>query len=130
MAQLQSLTVRVDFAAPALSFLSVAAVVVTLGDASESCARLSDEFAMAGDDTGNLFVAKPVLNPAGGALVAEGVKVHPSDRYLELVAAIANEAKARVVFSDHGWPILSVGEGSPTVTEGEVAAKRLPGGAT
>jgi hypothetical protein len=61
-----------------------------------------------------------------GATARTGVFLfQPVDWYLQWVAALARETGDTIAF-DHGWPILSVGSRSPTVTEDQGAGNCSP----
>ncbi|MFZ5666932.1 MAG: hypothetical protein ACOY7L_17100 [Pseudomonadota bacterium] len=57
------------------------------------------------EDAVDLFFAEPVLRTADGALECA---LKPSQRYIELVAAIARDGNVAVDCSGHGWPVLSI----------------------
>jgi hypothetical protein len=80
------------------------------------------------DDGGNICRFETLADAAGGTLELVSIKVLPSDRFLELMTAIAGERDDVSFVLRHGWPILSVGRvAAPTVAEagGESIA---PGG--
>ena len=74
----------------------------------------------------HLFFGEAVCGPANGAYE---LIFNPSDRYLELVSAVASDADVACNFDVHGWPILSVGGTSPTVTEAGGESISARGGA-
>ena len=124
-----------DTAPMQASFASVFEHLAASRGAAEEVARRfpaafvhcgGDTFELA-DDAGDLLFAQMVDGPAFRAGKIDALKFDPSDRYLEAVAAIAAlDGQVNVAF-DHGWPILSVGDGSTTVTEAGGAAS-IPGG--
>lgn len=70
-----------------------------------------------------LFVVRGhIPTPGAGELV---MLVQPSERYGEMMAAIARDLKLEIV-DVHGWPVLSVGVGTSTVSE--AAGESIPGG--
>lgn len=79
-----------------------------------------------GDDTSDLILVEPVGRAAVGAFVLEPLKVSPSDRYLEFVAAIAAHGDAEISRYEHGWPILSSVGRSTTMAEGAAESIRSP----
>lgn len=75
-----------------------------------------------GVDPGDLIFGEPVFGAADGALK---LVINPSDRYLDLVAAITRDGDVSSDFDVHGWPILSVipaGIVSPSIAESSEAA--------
>lgn len=79
----------------------------------------------------SLFRSNSSARLTGGALDKFVVSFDPSERYLELVAAIAVDCENLTVFFSHGWPLLSVGTDSPpTVTEAGGARNLTGGGLT
>ena len=77
------------------------------------------------DERLDLLVCELVDHSAGGATKLEALKLDPSDRYLEAVAAVARDGHANVFFR-HGWPILSSVCCSTTIADGEGGATALP----
>lgn len=65
-------------------------------------------------DAVSLFFGEPVMGAADGAL---HLVLKPSDRYLELVSAVAGDFGMACDLDVHGWPILSVVGRTPTVAE-------------
>lgn len=57
------------------------------------------------EDAVDLLFAEPVLRTADGALECA---LKPSQRYIELVSAIARDGNVAVDCSGHGWPVLSI----------------------
>lgn len=82
-----------------------------------------------GDHGGDLFVCEPVGLAAAGASELQGLKVSPSKRYNELVTAIAASGHGYGIRVVHGWPILSVDDRKPTVTEAGAVTSRSGEGA-
>jgi hypothetical protein len=74
-------------------------------------------------ESGDLFVAEPACRSAGGAAILNGLQLEPSDRYRELVAAIADECDDVSIRVTHGWPILS---DSSAVSLAELAVESIP----
>lgn len=88
---------------------------------------LRDLIAQAVDDPVDLGLGE-VVNAS--ALGADEIRLRcdPSDRYCELVAAVAANSGDRFGLDvRHGWPILSVGDRTPTVTEAG-GVRNAPGG--
>ncbi len=56
------------------------------------------------DNAGHLFIAEPIPCPADRAFK---FFIGPSNRYLELVTAIASDGDYSVDFDFHGWPSLN-----------------------
>lgn len=79
------------------------------------------------DDGSDLVVCEPIDLTATGATKLHTLKVAPSQRYNEIVSAIAACGDGYGIFVSHGWPILSIGSRVPIVAEarGESIA---PGG--
>lgn len=108
--------------------LSLGAVFDVLATSRSAANRFSEAFPGVFDSDGaggfnlsedrlDLIIRETVAPPAGRTDNVQSLELNPSDRYLETVAAIvASDGQLDAVFS-HGWPILSVGSGSPTVTE-------------
>lgn len=67
-------------------------------------------------DFGDLFVVEPVDRAALGTDEVR-LAVNPSDRYLDLVAAVAGDDDVSCNLDVHGWPILSVVARTSTVAE-------------
>ena len=78
-------------------------------------------------DIGDLIVCESILCSADGTGDLR-ISVNPSERYVELVAAIGRDGDVSFDLDVHRWPILSVGGDTPTVAEGEGAEHALPGG--
>lgn len=76
-------------------------------------------------DAGDLIFGKPVSVSTVGAI--EFI-LKPSDRYLELVAAIARNGDVPFGFDPHGWPIPSLVCGNPTIAEAGGASSASGGG--
>lgn len=76
-------------------------------------------------DRVDLRAVEPVTGAAGGAL--EFV-VYPPDGYVELVAAIATHGDVTLNIDLHGWPVLSLGCDTPSVTEAAEASSLGRGG--
>jgi len=74
-------------------------------------------------DAGNLLRAETVFRAADGALE---LVLNPSDRYLDLMAAIARDGDLSCDLDFHGWPILSVAVGPTTVSE--AGGESIPAG--
>ena len=116
--------------------------LLSVADALESSAALRERIADAFPD---LFEG---IDRDDGKLVMEGLDgflvhaihssanrtgkivlcVRASERHRELVAAVASDRDLEI-FESHGWPILSLRSDNAMMAEGEVANKRLPGGA-
>lgn len=58
-------------------------------------------------DSSDLFRIEGAALGAARALILESIKILPSERYCELATAIALQFDADIVWSAHGWPILS-----------------------
>ncbi|MAW99547.1 MAG: hypothetical protein CMN72_07840 [Sphingomonas sp.] len=127
MARVESLTIATIGANAAMaSVRSLAAALAALGDGAAECVAGSIDLL---DESGDLIVSKAVDAPAAGAGKLEAIKFDPSDRYLELCAALAGSGHANIVSVDHGWPILSLGSGNPSVTEAGGVSNAPGGGA-
>jgi len=134
MAELVGLNLKASAAAPMRSFLAVCEVLASSGCPLELLADLFPEFLntkFAGAipqirlELIDLIFAEPVLLSAGGTIE---IILHPSDRYLEFVAAVASCADVPCNSDLHGWPILSVAAGSVTVAEAGGASSPADGG--
>lgn len=114
---------------------SIAALGLALETRGVSFHFLADAFPDAFDQIGgdhfemssagfNILVAYMVDLTAGGA--GEAVVVFkPTQRYRDLMAAAATRLEFDIV-DVHGWPVLSVGSGTSTVSE--AAGESIPGG--
>lgn len=102
------------------SIQSVLAAIEATGSAPDG---FDDLFARGGSDLAadlredavDLLFAKPVLRAADGALKCT---LKPSERYIELVAAVSRDRNVAFDLSGHGWPVLSVVSRISTVAEG------------
>lgn len=122
MAQIGPITLDLTGVAdgPLESIQSALAAIETLGRAPEG---FDDLFACGGSDLGaclredavDLLFAEPVLSAADGALKCA---LKPSQRYLELVAAVSRDRNVAFDLSGHGWPVLSIVSRISTVAEG------------
>jgi hypothetical protein len=120
------------------SLRSIGDVLLSAGGPSKALAELFPDLFRTGLgesliehplDVGELLVVD-VIDGAAGRADKISLSVQPSDRYRELVAAVASDLNGRsdIVFS-HGWPILSVGDRTPTVAEVPEATNLRDGGA-
>lgn len=98
---------------------------VGLSEALESLASLSHRYGLSLADQRDLFACELSLKGADGAADQDVFRVLPSQGYLELVAAVAQDFGVETVVS-HGWPILSVESRIPTVAEGAAPASAAP----
>lgn len=127
-----SLSLRLETKGGDTAITSVESVLAALGPArqaetGERLAQFICSFLNGGGDDGNLFRGEFTGNAAGGAIELVGLKILPSERYLELVAAFAVEREDVSLRLVHGWPILSVGSvAAPTVAE--AAGESILGG--
>jgi hypothetical protein len=85
----------------------------------------SDLVANLHEDAVDLLFAEPVLRTADGALECA---LKPSQRYIELVAAIARDGNVAVDCSGHGWPVLSIVSPNTIVAEGVASVTATPEG--
>lgn len=92
------------------SIQSALAAIEAAGSAPHG---FDDFFARGGSDLGadlredavDLLFAEPVLRTADGALECA---LKPSQRYIELVAAVARDRNVAFNLNVHGWPVLSI----------------------
>ena len=92
-----------------------------------------DLFAGLGSDLGadlredalDLLFAEPVVSTADGALECT---LKPSQRYIELVAAIARDGNVAIDCSGHGWPVLSIVSPNTILAEGVASVTATPEG--
>jgi hypothetical protein len=112
MAQIGPITLDLTGIAdgPVQSIQSALAAIETFGRAPEGFDDLfasgsSDLGACLREDAVDLLFAEPVLSAADGALKCA---LNPSQRYLELVAAICRDLHLAIDLSAHGWPVLSI----------------------
>lgn len=118
---------QLEAAAASAAALSAAADGIPESVRDELCRRVTHGGVLL-DDADNLFRCESIGGAASGATELQGFQIAPSDRYLELVSAVAAHGNAHVSRVAHGWPILSQSEAStPTVTEAG-GAHNAPGG--
>ena len=126
--RLGKLAIAVDIAATEAateSFRSVAAALEHVPrDFLDGLSELDLGVFVLGDDRSDLIVCEPIGFPATGARKLQGLKVSPSERYNELVAAIAGSGDGYGIRIIHGWPILSGDDRKPTVTEAGAVTSR------
>lgn len=79
------------------------------------------------DNVDDLFRCEPVDGAAVRAAEIQGFEIKPTDRYSELVAAIASDRDQYTVRVRHGWPILSLAPRTTTVADA-VGVENLDGG--
>lgn len=89
------------------------------------CTEGPDLSANLRSDAGDLIFGESILRTTVGTLE---VALKPSDRYLELVAAISGNRDVSCDFDFHGWPILSLVGDTASMTEAGAASSRLGGG--
>lgn len=80
------------------------------------------------DGLQSLFRSNASARLTGGALDKFVVTFDPSERYLELVAAIAVDCKNLTVVFCHGWPLLSVDADTPSTLTEAGGVRNLTGG--
>jgi hypothetical protein len=122
-AGLVSLDLQVEATGAAASLASVDNVLRAASMLSQHVAELFPEFldaelgSLVSDLTGetcDLLFGEPVMRSTDGALE---LIFQPSDRYLDLVAAIARDGDVSCSFDAHGWPILSLAGDTASMTE-------------
>jgi hypothetical protein len=136
MAEVGKLEMRLSVeggASAALSARLVLDVLVAAGGVPEGLVeRFPDFFDAEGSgavtqlrlDAGNLFGTEPIDD---AALRAGKFILKPSERYLELVAAVARDRDVPVNLDLHGWPILSL-VSADSANVAEAAGESILGG--
>ena len=107
--------------------LSEAVEQIRLLEPVEDCAGLCNRFGLPLTNESDLVRIEIPLRAADRASDDHIFRILPSQRYIELVAAIAGYCRGETVVS-HGWPILSVVSRISTVAEGAVPANAAPEG--
>ncbi len=140
MADLGPITITVETTgsdSASASFRSVFEHLASSRGALERVAELFPDFLRAESGSGgvnliadidDLFLCEPVNSATVGAhKVVFWIK--PSKRYVEFVTAISRDGNLPLDFNFHGWPILSVGDRTPTVDRTGRGAILSPEGA-
>ena len=129
MAKLKNLSLSVCTEGATASIASLAAAL-------EASSGLLDRLVDAGfgplvfgDDVSGLFRCEAIDLSASRTGELHGLRVMPDERYIEFVAAIADNGGPDVARFSHGWPILSSVSGSTTIPEAGGAASLARGGA-
>lgn len=130
MVRIISMTIAFDQDATAGMAASVGSLSAALAEIGDDLPDfLSDElrgFALCGSvgghDLSDLVVVEPADVAAGGACDVQRLKILPGNRYSEFVSAIAGRIDSHRVGVVHGWPVLSLGARTPSVTEAGSAA--------
>ena len=123
-------SLEVNAAGMRASLASVHAALPLLSEATKRVFGDLLAFGIEPDERFDLVVAKPVDRAASIAGKAHIFELLPSDRYLELVAAIADECDAGPIDFSHGWPLLSVVSAFATVAEAGGVTTAPGGGAS
>ena len=110
------ISIRIAFEKTAIA-ASVASIAAALDVLPQGVADGFREQFIALTESGDLFGGEAIGLAAGGAGELKCFEILPSDRYVELVAALAGAADAHPVRFTHGWPVLSVVESSAIVAE-------------
>lgn len=96
-------------------------------DLSELPPCLFDDSGVLIADFSDLVFREPLSASATGAGELYGVKFEPSDWYLELCATIVGVGDKYVSrVGAHGWPILSLGCSTPSVTGSRAGSNPCP----
>lgn len=132
MTHLHSLTIDVDKPARDAALASFRSIAENLAALDGSGERVVDLFSRAldgGNDAGDLFLVEPVVAFADGAAKDCRLQILPGEPFLEAVTALAVEREDVSLSFSHGWPILSVGDRTPTVDRKGRGASLSPDGA-
>lgn len=102
------------------SFTSLACVFGPSGPQSD-VEKLLVEFLLSridgGDDAPDLIRSEFFGNLTSRAIELHSLKILPSDRYVELVSAVADEREDLLISFRHGWPILSLAGDTASMAE-------------
>jgi len=113
------------------SLESIAAVLDPAGPKVEAEHLLAEFIAglrVGADEGVDICRFETLANATSGAIELVSIKVLPSERFLELMTAIARERDDVSLVFSHGWPILSVAVPTTTVAEAGGASTPASGG--
>lgn len=102
---IHSIAVEIDQDAIAAAVESITALNAAVNASQAIDQGLPNGFVLP-DDVDDLVRRETVDGPASGTRKLNRIQIQPSDRHLELVAAIAAHRDTYIVRLAHGWPVL------------------------